>query len=228
MRHYYGPEGLRYGRAFTTATDRVGLSDTFTRELRAEVLRSQQTVGASSTWLVKQFATATATASASAVVSRSDSGHGALVSGALDHQAADWSAGVQGRTASRNFVQLGQGTAFGALPRAMLTTNIVTSIGNGGKGVNYVQQTTWQGDRFRSVSVNHGRSVGVLGHLRVFAAPSRRSICGRTAASAASARACGAWSRAASNPSQVEARTMALWTWVASSSRGSARRNARC
>ena len=60
VRDNYGINSNDYGRAFFSATDRVGVSDEFTRELRIEWLRDQQTIGASGAWLIDQFAVASA------------------------------------------------------------------------------------------------------------------------------------------------------------------------
>ncbi|MDO9354100.1 MAG: fimbria/pilus outer membrane usher protein, partial [Solirubrobacteraceae bacterium] len=45
-------------------------------------------------------------------------------------------------------------------------------------GVNLLQQSTWQGDRYRSISANYGRSVGMFGYLSVFASRTTGSSSG--------------------------------------------------
>lgn len=179
VREDYGLESMHYGRAMFTATDRHGVTDTFTRELRAELLRDQQTIGAGGVWLVKQLATA----NLSAAASRGPAGSGWLAAAGIDHQGAAWSAGLQARSASRHFAQLGQGSlrdATGMLQsvRSTISANVATSFGNGGGGVNLLQQSTWQGDRFRSVSINYACSVGLLGYLSVFASRTTGSSTG--------------------------------------------------
>jgi outer membrane usher protein len=185
VREDYGIESEQYGRALLVATDRVGITDEFTRELRAEVLRSQQTIGASGVWLVKQLATA----NLSLAASRSDMGSGALASFGLDHQSNGWSAGVQARVTSRGFTQLGASTTLpGAGPsqsqsqtqRSMVTANFSAAIGNGGFGLTLLQQSTWQGDSYRSLSANYGRSVSALGYMSVFASRTAGSSSGTT------------------------------------------------
>ncbi|MES3015265.1 MAG: fimbria/pilus outer membrane usher protein, partial [Pseudomonadota bacterium] len=67
------------------------------------------------------------------------------------------------------FAQLGQSSAFGQTPRTTLTASVAGSFGGGGAGLTYLHQTTWQGDRFRSLSVNCGRALGALGYISLFA-----------------------------------------------------------
>lgn len=169
VREDFGLASFDYGRAFVAATDRIGVSDTFTREWRAELLRRQQTLGVSGTWLLRQLATATA----SAAVSRGPQGFGALLAGGIDHRGIDWSASVQGRVASREFVQLGQATRYGPAVRAMVSAALATSLGRGSASLNVVHQTDWQGERYGSVALHYGRQLGVLGHLSVFVSHAR-------------------------------------------------------
>jgi outer membrane usher protein len=159
----YGLDSANYGRAFVAATERVGVSDTFTRELRAELLRSQQTVGVSGTWLLRQVATATA----SAALSRGPQGYGALVAGGIDHRGARWSASLEGRVASRSFVQLGQASGIGYAARSQLMANIATTLGQGSAGLSAVHQVSWRGERFEVVTLNYSRQFAGMGHVGV-------------------------------------------------------------
>jgi outer membrane usher protein len=159
----YGLESANYGRAFVAATERVGVSDTFTRELRAELLRGQQTLGVSGTWLLRQVATATA----SAALSRGPQGYGALVTGGIDHRGARWSASLEGRVASRSFVQLGQASAIGYAARSQLMANVATTLGQGSAGLSAVHQVSWRGERFAVVTLNYSRQFAGLGHVGV-------------------------------------------------------------
>lgn len=176
IRRDYGLESQRYGRALISATDRVGVSAEFTREWRAELLRQQQTVGATGVWLLGQFATAHLAAAAS----RGRGGTGWLASGGVDRQAGQWSASLQGRMSSRDFVQLGQSGDVGAAPRASLSAALAASIGGAALGAILVRQSTWQGDRFNTFSVNFGRSVGALGQFGIFASRTTGSASGTT------------------------------------------------
>ena len=65
VRETYGFDSQRYGRVFMAATDRVGVTPEFTREVRAEILRDQQTVGLTGVWQLKQLAPAHVSAAAS-------------------------------------------------------------------------------------------------------------------------------------------------------------------
>jgi outer membrane usher protein len=169
VREDYGLQSNHYGRAFISATDRQGITDEFTRELRTELLNDQQTLGVSGVWLVKKRAIA----NLSVAASHSRSGSGWLAAAGIDHQARDWSGAVQLRSASRDFAQLGQPTArdsAGLLrnTRTQASANFATSFAGGGVGINALQQSTWQGDSYRSLSANYGRNVGVFGYLSLF------------------------------------------------------------
>ena len=53
IRNNYGLNSNDYGQWMFTYTDAMGVTPTFTREWRVEVLKRQQTVGVSGTWLVR-------------------------------------------------------------------------------------------------------------------------------------------------------------------------------
>ena len=181
IRQDYGLESARYGRGMLVGTDRVGVTDTYTRELRVELLRSQQTVGASGVWLLRNLATANLAAAAS----RGDAGSGWLAGAGLDHQGERWSAGVQARATSRGFQQLGQTTGQGSSTanyaqavRMLVTANLAISVAQGGVNVNVLRQRTWQGDSYATVSTGYGRSFGAIGYLSVYASRSTGSALG--------------------------------------------------
>ena len=166
IRGNYGIDSFRYGRVLLVGTDRVGVTDTFTRELRAELLQHQQTAGVGGVWLLGGIATAQLAAAASR---RDDRGWGQLVSGAVEHQSAGWSGSLSARVASSGFVQIGQ-TFDDRVPppRLSMGANVATSIGSGGIAVNAIVQSDWQDGRYRALSVNYGRRLGPLGYFNVY------------------------------------------------------------
>jgi len=172
VRENYGFDSQRYGRVFVTATERVGVTPEFTREVRAEILRDQQTVGLTGVWQLKQQATA----HASVAASRGPDGPGWLSAVGIDHQNRSWSANTQLRLASRNFSALGDETGSGGPQRSALTAGIAAVLGTGSVGVNVLQQSTWKGDSYGLVSANYGRALGSLGYVSLFASRTFGSV----------------------------------------------------
>ena len=165
VRDNYGIDSFRYGRMLAVATDRAGVTSTFTREFRLELLREQQTVGAGAIVLIDNAATA----NASIAASHSDNGGGTLLTGGIDHQASAWSASLQGHFATRNFAQVGQSYAGAPPQRLSFNASAATSAGSGGVGINALVQTDWAGGSFRTFSVNYGRKVDWLGYASLYA-----------------------------------------------------------
>lgn len=162
LREDYGLASARYGRTVATATDRLGVSDAFTRELRAEVSERQVTAGASGVWLWPAFGTL----QFGAVGSHAARGDGAMLSAAAQRQARDWSGSLQWRRASRDFVQLGQ--PDGAAPRSHVAAAVGRAWLGLGLGASVVRRSDWQGGRQQIVAANLTRSLGRAGSLAVF------------------------------------------------------------
>ena len=176
IREGYGIDSFRYGRVLLVGTDRLGITDTFTRELRAEWLADQQTAGVGGVWLLGGMATAQLAAAASR---RADGDRGGLVSAAVEHQSAAWSGSISARLASRGFTQIGQTFDDRApRPRLSMGAHAATSIGSGGIAVNAIVQSDWQGGRYRVLSLNHGWRLGPLGHLNLYASATSGSTRG--------------------------------------------------
>lgn len=103
LRNNFGLESNDYGRAFAAAAYRSGFNERFTGEVSAELLRSQQTVGASGTFLWNRFGVFTL----SAAGSHGDRGNGALSSVEFERQSRSFSMNLRAQAASADFVQLG-------------------------------------------------------------------------------------------------------------------------
>ena len=165
VRDNYGIDSFSYGRMLAVATDRAGVTSTFTREFRVEVLREQQTAGAGGILLVDNAATA----NASVAVSHSGSGGGSLFTGGVDRQSDAWSVSMQGHFATRNFAQVGQSYNGAPPQRISFNASAATGVGSGGIGINALVQTDWAGGSFRTYSFNYGHKVGWLGYASVYA-----------------------------------------------------------
>lgn len=163
IREDYGFASNNYGRSFVSGTDRVGITPSFTRELRGEFLWSQQTVGAGGTWLIGTAGTIGAQAAAS----RSDDGNGWSTGFNLERQAQNISGNLIASYASRYFTQLGE------LEGRNTKTTFAAAIGipwrGGGIGASYAYQSTWQEERTRLVTLSYSRSIGEKSFLAIAA-----------------------------------------------------------
>ena len=167
LREDYGVESNRYGPLLLSGTERLGLTDRFTRELRAELMARQQTLGAAGIWLWPRLGTATFAGAASR--SR-EQGSGWMLSAGIDRQAQDWSGSLQLRKASRGFVQAGQSAL--PVPGSGLNAGLsyALSLGRSWRGqslgLGYVRQAGPGGARL--ASLNYGRDLGRAGFLGLF------------------------------------------------------------
>jgi len=103
VRERFGIESDDYGSAFAAGSYRIGLSERFTGELAAELLRDQQTAGASGTFLWDGLGVFTF----SAAGSRSDRGGGALAAVEFERQSRGFGLTLRAQAASPDFTQLG-------------------------------------------------------------------------------------------------------------------------
>lgn len=162
VREDYGLRSNEYGRLMASATDRLGITDTFTRELRAELHGNQASAGATGMWQ----AASVGMFSASGVVSHSPSGKGAMLAGSFERRDANWSGSLQVRGATRDFVQMGQGDE--GAPRVQATLAGGGVVGDVSVGASLVHQRGWDGSAQRLLTLNLARSVGSLGSLGLF------------------------------------------------------------
>ncbi|MFG6429202.1 fimbria/pilus outer membrane usher protein [Roseateles sp. LYH14W] len=158
-REDYGLASNRYGRALASVTHRQGVTERFTRELRAEASGRKQAVGATGWMLWPSLGTG----SASAVASRSgERGSGWMLAAGLDRQARDWSGSLQVRHASPRFSQVGQPNAMAA--RTVVTAAVGTSWAGQSLGVSIARQS---GGAVQSklAQVNYSRDLGYWGYV---------------------------------------------------------------
>lgn len=157
VREDYGSVSNRYGQVMASVTQRRGVTERFTRELRAEASTRQQALGATG-WALWP---AVGTVSASAAASHSrDQGQGWMLGASLDRQARDWSGSLQVRRASPRFSQLGQPEALaGGSPRLVLTAALGTSWGGHSLGASFTRQAGGALDT-RLAQINYSRDLG--------------------------------------------------------------------
>lgn len=168
VREDYGVANASYGRMMLAATDRLGITPGFTRELRAEILRDQQTLGAGGAWLLPRLGGVDlGTASLGAAVSHGPAGGGQLVSAGAERQARDLSVSLQTQYASREFVQLGQLPGFS--PRRTLGASLGFPVGGSGLGLSYLRQSTWEGNENRLLTASYSLRLGAFGQLGFYA-----------------------------------------------------------
>ena len=163
LREDYGIRSDHYGPLLFSGTDRLGISERFTRELRAELMGAQQTAGATGIWLWPTVGTGSLSLAASH--SRAQ-GAGWLVSAGLDRQAQDWSGSIQLREASRDFVQAGQvsGSVVSIGPGLSYSMALGRSWSGQSLGLGLVRQGSGSAAS-RLASINYGREMGRAGYL---------------------------------------------------------------
>jgi outer membrane usher protein len=162
VREDYGLASTNYGRAMATVTEKLGISENFTRELRGEVIGDQVSAGATGIWMLPSLGVM----NLSLVGSHGPQGPGALVGGGSEYQGGTWSGSLQGRYSSRDFRQLGQ--SENNAPRAQYSAALGTAWQGAALGASLIEQRGWQGDRTRILSLNAGRDLGGMGTLGVF------------------------------------------------------------
>lgn len=173
LREDYGQRSNAYGAGLLSATERLGLSERFTRELRAELQREQQSLGATGIWLWPRLGTASGTL---ALSRHRERGRGWLLAAGLDRQARDWSGSLQLQRASAGFAQAGDvapavGEGAGRGARWSASAALGTSWAGQALGLAYVRQAerSGTGRAARLLSFNWGRELSGWGYLSLVA-----------------------------------------------------------
>jgi outer membrane usher protein len=207
-RDNYGLASDDYGRGLIVATDRYGFSNSFTGEVHAEILASQQTAGLGGVWLVPNLGVLNAAVAAS----HSERGDGEILQFGFQRQWQTLGLGASARYADSNFVELGMLPTDLPPVRVLQGYFSVPMPKRGSLSLNYIQedyrtavpehllslQASW------SVSRSGFLSFSALKPLRGAAGPTlglnyTRSLGARTTVSAGTIRQEGA------NESQVQA-----------------------
>lgn len=163
LREDYALESDHYGPLYGAATDRLGITDTFTREVRAEFLERQLTLGAAGLWMLPGIASVDAAVAAS----HGPRGDGAMLSGGTRRSAASWSASLNARATTREFAQAGDGDRL--RPRFTLAAAWAAVWSGTAVGANLVRQDLWEGRSHRLLGVNVSRPVGRHGMVGFYA-----------------------------------------------------------
>ncbi len=169
-RQDYGLHSNRYGQHFAAATHRHGISDRFTRELRAEILPGQRTAGLGGVYLWPSFGTAQTAFAAS----HGADGSGTLFMAGLEQISRMYSWSVQDQISSSHFTELGWVTG-GIRPRSTLSLRLGFPIGEEGASLslNHVNQQYWGQSGNRLWSVNYSRNLSREFFLTMFATQSK-------------------------------------------------------
>jgi outer membrane usher protein len=175
----WGSTSGHYGRATGAATWREGISDTHTREWRAEFISRQFTAGAGGAWLLPGLGTLQAAAAGSQSPGQL---RGAMATLQAQHQSRAFSAGLHLRLASRGFRQLGSGAA--GEPRRVAGASLGTQWAGWGLGASLLAQQPREAQRQHLVSLNAVRGFGRWGTLALSALHDRNRGGGGTVAAA--------------------------------------------
>ncbi|MCU7373422.1 fimbria/pilus outer membrane usher protein [Paucibacter sp. O1-1] len=178
LREDYGLASNRYGAVLASLTERKGISERFTRELRAELMRAQQTLGATGIWLWPALGTGTLSLGLSR---QRQADRGWMLGAGLDRQGRDWSGSLQLRRASAGFTQAGD-TRDAAGSRWSVAAALGSAWGGTSMGLSYLQQGGRSGEaaRPRLLSLSASRDLGGWGYLSLVAL---RDLGGSTALS---------------------------------------------
>ncbi|PKO31253.1 MAG: fimbrial biogenesis outer membrane usher protein [Betaproteobacteria bacterium HGW-Betaproteobacteria-7] len=161
VRNNYGIDSNDYGRFAAIVTHRVGFSNAFTGEAHGELLREQQTVGASGAWL---WPTA-GLFSASVAASHAKRGTGELVALGFERQSRSLSFGGNVQLASQGFTQLG--LQPGELAPRQVSQFFVGANGGGYGSVaaSYTRQDYRDRAEVELANASYSIRVGKLGFL---------------------------------------------------------------
>lgn len=163
IREDYGLESFRYGRTLAIGNFRQGLTDRLTAELRAEVLKHQQTAGFGIVVAVQPGVLLTTS------LARSDGDSlGTLGQVALDVSRGALHTGVRVRAASQHFQQIGIAEHEGFAHA--IDAHVGWLCGRAGTlGLVYAERDLRDRPDVRLVSMTYGASLGALGYLGAFA-----------------------------------------------------------
>jgi outer membrane usher protein len=162
VRENFGATSEDYGRGFLGATHRLGITEDFTGEVRAELQIDRQTLGLGSALLLRSFGIL----SDAIAFSRGPSGAGGLVSVGLERQAGELSFGIHTQIASERFTQLGLDPRKPA-PRRLTSLNVGLPVPGcfGSMGLAYVFLDNRDGKPNELASAAWNFQLGQFGYL---------------------------------------------------------------
>jgi outer membrane usher protein len=154
IRNNYGLENATYGRPMAVLTQRRGLSDKLTMELRAEALPDQKTAGIAVTYIPPvPLALTIATA-----LSSSSSGSGDFLLLGIEHQTFKGiNFGLRSQFTSDHFTQIGAGLPGQA---RQYSASMGFTTGMGTFGINYTSLKNANLLRSEYISANYSKTIG--------------------------------------------------------------------
>ena len=161
VREDYALVSNRYGRALAVGTHRLGLSDRLTGEVRAEVLRRQQTGGLGAALLVPGIGAF----SGGVAGSRGPDGNGALAAFGFERSAQRWSVGANTQVATARFVQVGLQPGELAPRQVSRAFASFSTPSWGSFGVSYAHQDNRGRESVELVSASYSLSLGRAGFV---------------------------------------------------------------
>ncbi|HEY6095639.1 MAG TPA: fimbria/pilus outer membrane usher protein [Gallionellaceae bacterium] len=171
-REDYSLYSNHYGQSFGIATHRHGVSDRFTRELRAEVLSDQRTAGLGGIYLWP----AVGTAQGALAASNGPDGGGTLVMAGIEHvgQGVSWS--IQDQAGSEDFTELGWvvGSVRPRRIRSLLLSFPIAGLG-GSMSLSSVNQQYWGQADSQLWSISYSRNLSRDFFLSAYATKSTTS-----------------------------------------------------
>ena len=156
VREDFGIASNHYGRLFAAGTHRLGLTDRFTGELRAELLEDQQTAGAGGSFLWPSVGTF----NLSLAASRHDSAAGGLLSFGFDRLTRGLSYGLQTELTTEDFAQLGLRPGEAAPRRTSIARVGFPVMGLGALSLNYLKQDNRDQADAEFVTLSYGVALG--------------------------------------------------------------------
>ncbi len=168
-RQDYSRLSNHYGQLFGVATQRYGVNEHFTRELRAEVQTKQQTVGLSGAYLWP----ALGTVQGAVATSHNDSGNGVLFMAGMEHVDRQYSWSMQTQVSSPLFNQLSW-VAGNVRPKSLSSLRLGLPLGEygGSLSLNYINQQYWGQSGNSIYALNYGRILFKEFYLMLYAARS--------------------------------------------------------
>lgn len=165
VRDNFGINSNDYGDLLGTGTYRRGLSEHFTGELHAEMMKSQTTVGVGGDYLIPQLGTI----STYVAGSQSNSGDGELVLLGVDRLAQPWSFSAHTQWATSDFTQIGlQSPQLEPVQLSSFNLSYATHS-SGSVGIAYVMQNNRNQADSRIGTMSYSVSLGKMGSFTVSA-----------------------------------------------------------
>jgi outer membrane usher protein len=165
VRENFGINSNDYGALLGSGTYRRGLSDLFTGELHAEVMRDLATAGTGGDLMLPQLGTL----SSYFAGSHSKSGSGSLALLGIERLSQPWSLGARTQWTSKGFTQIGLASQQSS-PAQLSSANLSYATHNGGAvGIAYVKQLNRGQTDTRIGTLSYSFALGKIGTFSISA-----------------------------------------------------------